>query len=94
MEPVWSRDSREIFYWNGDQLYPVGIESERGETFQHGAPIALFERAHRPGTFSPGYDVASDGQRFLIVEGRQAAISQLDVVLNWHGELLERAPVN
>ena len=50
VEPVWARDGRELFYWNGDQLYVVGIE--RGETFQHDTPTPLFERAHVPGTFS------------------------------------------
>ena len=59
VEPVWSRDSQEIFYWNGDRLYGVGIES--GETFQHGTPMLLFERARVPGTFSQGCDVAPDG---------------------------------
>ena len=91
VEPVWSRDGRELFYWNGDRLYVVGIES--GETFQHDTPPPLFERAHRRGTFSQGYDVAPDGQRFLIVtpEG-QVAASRLDVILNWHEELKARVP--
>ena len=77
----------------GGQLYRVGIESS--ETFQHGTPTPLFERARLPGLFSQGYDVAADGQRFLIVTPQeQVAVSQLDVVLNWSQELLERVPVN
>ena len=90
VEPVWSRDSRELFFWRGDQLYAVGIGS--GETFQRGSPTLLFERPHRAGMFSPEYDVDLDGQRFLIVEA-QAAVSQLDLILNWDQELLERVPI-
>ena len=89
VEPVWSRDSRELFYWKGDQLYAVRIGS--GETFQHGTPMLLFERAHRAGTFSPGYDVDPAGQRFLIVE-RQSAVSQLDLIMNWFDELQRLVP--
>ena len=92
VEPVWSRGGRQLFYWNGNRLHVVAIESD--EPFQHDTPTLLFERAHRPGTFSQGYDVALDGQRFLIVTPEeQAAVSQLDLVLNWHQELLERVPV-
>ena len=91
VEPVWSRDGRELFYWNGDQLYVVGIGS--GETFQRDTPVPLFERAHRAGTFSQGYDVAPDGQRFLIVTPEeQTVVSQLDLVQNWFTELERLVP--
>ena len=90
VEPVWSRDSQEIFYWNGDRLYGVGIES--GETFQHGTPMLLFERARVPGTFSQGYDVAPDGRFLIVTAQEQATVSQLDVVLNWTEELKARVP--
>ena len=55
--------------------------------------MLLFERAHRPSTFSQGYDVAPDGQRLLIVTREEAApVSQLDLVLNWFEELTARVP--
>ena len=57
------------------------------------APVPLFERAHVPGIFSQGYDVTPDGQFLIVTRREQATVSQLDVVLNWDQELLERVPV-
>ena len=93
VEPVWSRDGRELYYWNGDQLYVVGIGS--AGTFQWDTPMPLFEHAHLSGTFTQGYDVAPDGRRFLIIEPEeQAPVVQLNLVLNWSQELLERVPID
>ena len=46
------------------------------------------------GTF-PSYDVSSDGQRLLMLkpaEEKQAAPTQINVVLNWFEELKRRVP--
>jgi serine/threonine-protein kinase len=63
--PIWSRDGREIFYTDGHKMMVVPVEIE--PTFSPGAPRRLFEygfvRAVGP---SPDYDVAPDGQRFLM----------------------------
>ena len=67
----------------------VAIRAE--PEFAAGAPEGLFEGVYRVET----YDIASDGQRFLMVkEGSQdVAFRQFQVVLNWHQELLERVPI-
>ena len=56
----------------------------------------LFEGHYQPTPVTyPNYDVAPDGQRFLMlkpVEQEQAAPTQINVVLNWFEELKRRVP--
>jgi serine/threonine-protein kinase len=64
--PIWSRDGREIFYTDGNKMMVIPVETE--PTFSPGAPRQLFEyefqRVYGPW---PTYDVAPDGQRFLML---------------------------
>jgi dipeptidyl aminopeptidase/acylaminoacyl peptidase len=56
----WSRDGRELFYWDGDWLMALPIES--GASFSGGPPKRLFELAG-----VTDYDAAPDGRRFLVI---------------------------
>ena len=61
-EAVWSRDGRELFYRNGDQLWVVDVETEPG--FTVGSPRVLFEGRYdfeRNDLGTPNYDVSRDG---------------------------------
>jgi Tol biopolymer transport system component len=90
-ELVWSRDGRELFYRNGDQMMAVEITTTPG--FRAGKPRVLFDGYVRV-SGRPNYDVAADG-RFLMVQAvePQSAPSQLNVVLNWREELKRLVPV-
>ncbi len=48
--------------------------------------LARFERDRGAGSALPNYDVAHDGQRFVMIQALSAA-SSVVVVLNWFGEL-------
>jgi Tol biopolymer transport system component/predicted Ser/Thr protein kinase len=86
MFPVWSRDGRELFYRQGSRLYAVTVKTAPG--FTAGAPRALFE-----GRYLTSYDVAPDGQRFVMVRNEQGSLpSQVYVVLNWTEELKRLMP--
>jgi hypothetical protein len=81
--PRWRQDGRELFHYAADgKLMAAPVRS--GESFEAGAPGALFEfRAGTFQTFAP-YAVTADGQRFLInavVETEPNA--PLTVVVNW-----------
>jgi Tol biopolymer transport system component len=93
-EPMWSRNGRELFYRSGGKMMAVDIATQPG--FTVGKPRMLFEGQYVPTpTTSPNYDVAPDGQRFLMlkpVEQAQAAPTQINVVLNWFEELKRRVP--
>ncbi len=87
-EPVWSRDGRELFYRRDDLLMVVPVEST-DSILTTRPPRVLFEWR-----FSPrgGYDVAPDGQRFVMLQLPDATSSQINVVLHWFEELNRLVP--
>jgi serine/threonine-protein kinase len=85
--PVWNPRGGELFYQGADAVIAVGIVDGRPV----GAPVRLFEHIAE----FRDWDVTPDGQRFLVVEGGDASASppQINVVVNWLGELEARVPV-
>jgi eukaryotic-like serine/threonine-protein kinase len=93
MEPVWSRDGRELFYRAGDGVRAVRVEGRRTSGANR-APLA--------GRFESGsidrinYDSATNGG-FMMVQAaeQQAGDHELHVLFNWVDavpSLLARAP--
>ena len=85
-DPRWRGDGKELFYLAPDNSLMV-VETGRTGTFVPTAPKVLF-RSRATGTAWAGarqiYDVAADGERFLIVApAAGAAQSRLTVVVNW-----------
>lgn len=64
-EPVWSRDGRELFYRQGDLMMAIPTETISG--FSAGAPRVLFRGNYLRGDGTTSYDIAPDGQRFLML---------------------------
>jgi serine/threonine-protein kinase len=102
LEPVWSRNGRELFYRNGDRMMGVEVSQRRDSNgafpsgFTAGSPRLLFEGHYQfSGLVTSDYDVSQDGQRFLMVQssGPEQTPSQIRVVLNWFTELQRRVPV-
>jgi Tol biopolymer transport system component len=93
-EPRWSRDGRELFYNRGDRLVVVSVETT-DSMLKTGPPTVLFEMPYtgldRGGM---GYDVAPDGQRFVMLQLPEATSSQINVVLHWFEELKRLVPVD
>ena len=84
-EPVWSRDGRELFYRNGVKMMVVDVRL--GSSFDAERPRLLFEASYPTDSSHPAYDVAPDGQRFLMIHDNSAQRTQLNVVINWFEEL-------
>jgi len=83
MAPLrWRGDGKELFYVAADgQLMAVPVKAASG-SFESGAPVPLF----RLGTdIASGYDVAPDGQRFLVSSSQEESLP-IAVVLNRPGE--------
>jgi serine/threonine protein kinase/Tol biopolymer transport system component len=81
-EPVWRRDGKELFYLGADRKL-MAVPITGGPRFEFGPPHALFQtRARYTGNIA--YDVAPDGQRFLVntLVGSEA-IPPITVVMNW-----------
>ncbi len=85
--PVWSRDGREIFFQGGGKMMAALVETR--PEFRAGVPQPLFELGNLD-----EYDVAPDGQRFVMNRSRRedSAPETLAVVLGWFDELRRRAP--
>jgi Tol biopolymer transport system component len=83
--PRWRRDGRELFYIASDRrLMAVPVRS--ATSLDVGAAVPLFEAHLLQGGLGIRlqYDVARDGQRFLLnVPVEDAAASSITVVLNW-----------
>ncbi len=78
--PSWRRNGKELFYLAEDGKL-MAVDLKAGATFEAGVPRALFQ-ARAAGLRS--YDVASDGQRFLInTPLEESAAAPLTVVINW-----------
>ncbi len=93
-EPVWSRDGRELFYRRDRQYFSV-TTTRAGDQLRVGRPQRLFEGDFVVASLIPGfpsYDVAPDGQRFIMVAraGDTPRPTRLDVVLGWVQELDQR----
>ena len=78
----------------------MALEFEAEPTFTPGALTQVFERGGGVDTGNRRMAVSPDGQRFLFLTaaavntGSEAtSSSQINVVLNWTQELLERVPV-
>jgi serine/threonine-protein kinase len=92
LEPIWSRDGRELYFRRSDQMLAVAFTA--APALAIGAPRLLFEGRYLPtDTGSPAYDVARDG-RFLMVQAVEAEqpATSINVVLNWFDDLKRRVP--
>ena len=88
--PMWRRDGKELFYiGTDDRLMAVSI-SVRGGALELGVPQPLFElRAAGSSVFAQRqYNVAPDGERFLVVRRiGEARSDPLIVDMNWSSRL-------
>jgi serine/threonine protein kinase len=91
--PRWRGDGKEIFFFTNDRkLWSVEVKSGP-PTFDASVPKLLFQtRMSNPTRSWFFYDVAADGQRFLIATTPEDinATEPLTVVLNWHAGLTSR----
>jgi hypothetical protein len=84
VEPRWRRDGQELFYRaaNGGDLMALDISAVDGEI----RPMPRLVIAAGP-TPLLGYDVAADGQRFLVTRTVERRTPDLTAVVNWQEAL-------
>ncbi len=91
--PVWARSGHELFYISAAGLVSVPVQI--GRPFEFGnASVVLKGASERywVATVGRAYDVAPDGQRFLMLKEEQQAAARIHVVQNWTEELKQRVP--
>ena len=91
--PRWRADGKELYYIAPDRTL-MAVPIEAGEAIKAGVPQPLFPtriRSTNLGTHASAYDVTSDGQRFLIANQTEEAVSQsLTVITDWRAKLQKR----
>lgn len=84
-EPIWSRDGQELFYRQNSTIMVADVCL--GSSFKADRPRRLFEAPYVTDNAHPAYDIAPDGQCFLIIKDNEKERTQLNVVINWFEEL-------
>jgi Tol biopolymer transport system component len=83
--PVWSGDSKEVFYRGLTDDILVCPVVPKGTELDVGTAQRLFHAA-QPGT-GISFDVTSDGKRLLVNHAEEAVQTPLQLVTNWPAEL-------
>jgi Tol biopolymer transport system component len=90
--PRWSGSGDELFYVEGNTLMSVAVSKE--PDFSTGAPQRLFSgdeiQAELVAYGDRTYDVAADGQRFLVVRRVIEGEPRVTAIQNWPALLRER----
>ena len=88
IEPRWRSDGRELFYLSPDRRL-MAVPTETTPRFEPGKPEALFDADVGAITlpFRRRYDVAADGQRFVLLEPPPRRPPPITVIVNWTGAL-------
>jgi Tol biopolymer transport system component len=86
-EPLWSPDGLQLFFREGGQMLVVDVDYE--PAFHASRPRVLFTGDHDAAASGhQHYDISLDGEKFLMIRhGDPIGPSEVDVVLNWSGEL-------
>jgi len=88
--PRWRRDGKELFYLSLDGRL-ISVDLSGSKPWDEKKSIALFPTNTRLAKEAGRlYDVAADGQRFLLIEGgTQISEARIEIVLNWTALLPE-----
>ena len=91
IEPLWSRDGRELFFQSGNRLMSVTVSP--GATFSATLPRVEHEGLFlRSITSNTSFGIVPDGKRFLRIQpvDQQPSILRIDLVLDWFSEVARR----
>ena len=94
VEPRWNPNGRELFYRSGNKMMAVSVRTS-GNTFESDTPQLLFDGKFTvmDGAHDAWYDVARDGQRFLMMRRTDAQnTTDMVVIHDWSSELATRVP--
>jgi serine/threonine-protein kinase len=103
LDPIWSRDGKELFYRVGNKMMVVSMSLAGG--VHAGKPQMLWEGKYSlgmssscgpAGATSANYDVTQDGRRFLMVKDADDGVvsTRLVVVVNFAEELKRMVKAN
>ena len=70
VDPVWRADGQELYYWHGDALVAVQVDTLTSNALPAFGKETVLFRASYESALNTMYDVSPDGQRFVIVQRR------------------------
>jgi serine/threonine protein kinase len=87
VQPRWRRDGKELFFVSPDRKL-MAVDVKGDSTLQVGAAHTLFETHIFGGSnvtqgWRQQYDVAADGQQFLMSVETEGSTPPINIVLNW-----------
>ena len=86
--PLWAKSGRELFYLASPGLMSIPIQS--GANFASGNARVIVKNAadtYWVSSVGRSYDVAPDGERFLMLKEERQNSGAIHVVKNWHTQL-------
>ncbi len=86
-EPLWAPDGRRAFFRVGDQVWEAALSFAPAPTVT--ARRMLFRGFYATSAFHPNYDIAPDGQHFVMIKPVNEN-RRLVMVVNWRRELRRR----
>ena len=98
VQPIWSRNSRELFFQNLDARIMVADFEVQNESFAAGKPRVWSDQRLRDLGGPLDYDLAPDGKRFAIFPELQSTTEEkgnvhMTFLLNFFDELQRRVPM-
>ena len=97
--PHWTRNGRELVYWDPVKGQLMAVDVQTTPEFRAGRPRPLFAlESAVSGVWTlalyRGWDVAADGKRFLVISAPRSAETgvKLQAVVNWFEELRRLVP--
>jgi len=102
-QPAWNPSGGELFYVQGGGYSPsngpptlMSVSVETVPVFRAGRPEAVFESSDLVSNWGRSYDVASDGQQFLLTASEEGtttpAPTQMIFVQHWFEDLKRLVP--
>jgi serine/threonine-protein kinase len=93
MNPLWSPDGKELYYYSGDAVMAVEVQTE--PAFEAGKPTVLFKWSYfytEIDNLNP-WDINPNDERFLMIKeyesGAKDTPHQINIITNWFEELKE-----
>jgi serine/threonine-protein kinase len=89
-QPIWAKDSNELYYRNGDKIMAVSLDTE-SELKVLDSKI-LFQGNYLFCLNCQTYDIAPDGRFLMLQDPIKPATPRINVILNWAEQLKHLVP--
>lgn len=90
IQPVWSRDGKELYYRSGSKIMSVSVDTD--PELKVLSSKVLFEGNYLYCLNCQTYDIAPDGRFLMIQDPFEPTPASINIILNWSEELNRLVP--